>query len=186
MKKKITNSAELIIILLVCIGVVLPNGVYASLFESQEVRAKREITVQFEKVEDKYMGIDSSGKVHFDVNKARDDNVANDIVRIGELVNLYSTAVETGVVPKEAKVNGIPIWGNWCGPGYGHGEPVDVLDEGCRRHDNCYNHKTKNCACNRTLIQYIDQYVSRMSYSEYLMAVAISAYFTYENFRDGC
>jgi hypothetical protein len=31
----------------------------------------------------------------------------------------------------------VPIYGNWCGPGYGSGTPVDQIDDACRIHDQC-------------------------------------------------
>lgn len=32
----------------------------------------------------------------------------------------------------------VPVYGNWCGPNYGSGRPVDALDALCREHDNSY------------------------------------------------
>jgi hypothetical protein len=31
------------------------------------------------------------------------------------------------------------MYGNWCGPRYGSGAPVDALDRCCKEHDDCYN-----------------------------------------------
>jgi hypothetical protein len=38
-------------------------------------------------------------------------------------------------------LDGVPVHGNWCGPGHGKpGSPaVDDLDECCRAHDKCYD-----------------------------------------------
>lgn len=32
----------------------------------------------------------------------------------------------------------LPIYGNWCGPGYGSGTPIDGMDACCQYHDYCY------------------------------------------------
>jgi hypothetical protein len=49
---------------------------------------------------------------------------------------------------------GIPIYGNWCGPGHsGPGTPVDAVDEVCCRHDQCYCERgSLDCSCDRELI----------------------------------
>lgn len=35
------------------------------------------------------------------------------------------------------EVNGFKIYGNWCGPNYGAGQSINIVDEGCRAHDQC-------------------------------------------------
>ncbi|WP_242430264.1 hypothetical protein [Finegoldia magna] len=74
--------------------------------------------------------------------------------------------------------------GNYCGPVYGgkdSDEPVtDVLDEGCRRHDQCYKWSPtlrKNCKCNKDLVDYIDAHKSQMSGTMAKVAWAIRTYF---------
>lgn len=53
--------------------------------------------------------------------------------------------------------SGLPIYGNYCGPGHGdptgNTEPVDAVDAACRTHDECYDRTNYfNCGCDRTLI----------------------------------
>jgi hypothetical protein len=36
-------------------------------------------------------------------------------------------------------VGSMPVYGNWCGPRYGSGVPVDALDRCCKQHDDCYD-----------------------------------------------
>ena len=42
----------------------------------------------------------------------------------------------------------IPIYGNWCGPGYPkpdeNPQSIDALDEACKRHDLCYRSNKTN------------------------------------------
>ena len=55
-----------------------------------------------------------------------------------------------GIVPTSG---GIPIYGNWCGPGHGGGPPIDAVDAVCRAHDLCYDREGYfDCGCNRDLV----------------------------------
>jgi Phospholipase A2 len=52
---------------------------------------------------------------------------------------------------------GLPIYGNYCGPGHGDPTgitpPIDDVDGVCRAHDMCYkNAGSWNCGCDRALI----------------------------------
>lgn len=49
---------------------------------------------------------------------------------------------------------GIPIYGNWCGPGHGGGRTVDNLDACCKVHDKCYGTRGYfSCKCDRALVR---------------------------------
>jgi hypothetical protein len=53
--------------------------------------------------------------------------------------------------------SGLPIYGNYCGPGHGDSTyqtpPVDAVDAVCMAHDACYDRLGYfNCACDRALI----------------------------------
>lgn len=53
--------------------------------------------------------------------------------------------------------SGLPIYGNYCGPGHGDDSgntaPFDAVDAACRRHDLCYRDKGYfHCGCDRDLI----------------------------------
>ena len=85
----------------------------------------------------------------------------------------------------------LPIWGNYCGPGYGTKEstlpPTDILDEGCKAHDNCYKPGggfRSNCECNQDLIDHIAANSHKMSGNMYWTAMAIVVYFSTIN--TGC
>jgi len=52
---------------------------------------------------------------------------------------------------------GLPVYGNYCGPGFGdptgRTPPVDSVDAVCRAHDMCYGATNMfNCGCDRALI----------------------------------
>ena len=62
-----------------------------------------------------------------------------------------------GCSPLFPSGSGLPIYGNYCGPG--HGDPtgatpaVDAVDAVCRAHDLCYGATNMfNCGCDRALI----------------------------------
>lgn len=53
---------------------------------------------------------------------------------------------------------GLPVYGNWCGPGHGGGTPVDDLDRACMEHDRCHGERGYfDCQCDATLVQNIDR-----------------------------
>jgi hypothetical protein len=59
--------------------------------------------------------------------------------------------------PPPASSGGLPIYGNYCGPGHGDPTyttpPVDAVDAVCRAHDRCYDTGGYfNCGCDRALI----------------------------------
>ncbi|WP_347301483.1 hypothetical protein [Dolosigranulum savutiense] len=65
---------------------------------------------------------------------------------------------------------GLPIWGNYCGPWHGGKDSskpaTDILDQGCKAHDQCYNWSLAigdNCECNRALVNHIEANEDKMS-----------------------
>ena len=48
----------------------------------------------------------------------------------------------------------IPVYGNWCGPGFGGPDPpIDAVDQVCCRHDKCFGDRGfDDCGCNRDLL----------------------------------
>ena len=51
--------------------------------------------------------------------------------------------------------SGLPIYGNFCGPGHGdpNKTPIDAVDAACMAHDACYDATNYfNCGCDRALI----------------------------------
>lgn len=72
----------------------------------------------------------------------------------------------------------MPVWGRYCGPGHsGPGDPIDLLDNACMHHDNCYNWGGNNCACDLALIKEIDTVFPRMAPPAQKMARIVRAAF---------
>lgn len=73
---------------------------------------------------------------------------------------------------------GVPIWGNWCGPGHGGGKAKDTLDSLCRTHDLCYRKKGYfACSCDRAIVKGINARVHKMKRAEKRRAAVVSVYF---------
>lgn len=124
-------------------------------------------------------------RLYFDYQSAQNNNESPEVIEQGLLLeSVSSNYAESNTEGYSTRSIGLPIWGNYCGPGYGgkdSDEPVtDVLDEGCRRHDQCYKWSLtlrKNCKCNKDLVDYIDTHKNEMSGTMAKVAWAIRTYF---------
>jgi hypothetical protein len=73
------------------------------------------------------------------------------------------TSKDGVMVPEETVV---PIWGNWCGPGYPkpgeNPKPVDALDVACKAHDLCYAKSGYSaCACDQQLVKTVERLIAK-------------------------
>lgn len=74
---------------------------------------------------------------------------------------------------------GIPIWGAWCGPGHGGGEPEDTFDTLCMRHDRCYIERGYfDCWCDARFRDEIQRFGPQMETRERVAAAATAVWFT--------
>lgn len=93
-----------------------------------------------------------------------------------------TTGVASGSKPTESTPEaGLPVHGNWCGPGHGGGQPVDELDAACMRHDQCYDRNGYfNCRCNQALVNEIDHLIAngRLSGRTAAKALLIRGWFS--------
>lgn len=128
----------------------------------------------------KYVVKSQNKGFYFDIERAKEDGASTDLIEIGRILNNYIDA------NKEFKSRSLqqglsisfPVYGNWCGPGYGSGTPVDILDTACMVHDKCYDSKGYfACSCDRELITTIGDNLYRMGTKEKLAAYAIGTYF---------
>lgn len=112
--------------------------------------------------------------LQFDEKEAEKKGASDEMKQMGKLLEQFSS-----VYDQTGEKMGIPLYGNWCGPNHGGGEPIDYLDAQCKEHDLCYMEKGDfNCTCDQQLIAGIRKYYSRMKPKEKVMAVVIVAYFT--------
>lgn len=176
---------EYALLITICTLILVPNGVYAKTIDAVSEYKSNQIIFEDERILKEYVTIGKDDVLYFDVDKAINNGENDDVIEIGNLFNEFSDDMNKksdGTV----MLRGIPIWGNWCGPGYGSGKPIDLLDEGCRQHDNCYVHGGNNCSCNQRLINYINRNIGRMTGGQSVMARAVKLYFQGENLSKGC
>lgn len=135
----------------------------------------------FEDEFEKYLAEDAHSSVGtvFQIDEAREQGASEDIIKAGQTFNAmeeqYGDAQEGQSSTQKIS---LPIWGNWCGPGYGGGKAKDLLDRACMNHDKCYASKGYfNCSCDRTLISSINRDYNRMHATEKIAATAVKAYF---------
>lgn len=190
--KTILKTREIIAIALLSLFVILPNSVYGAIFQISHQQEIDKLNQEEVRLEDAYLYINSEGVVQLDIKKAIANGESEDTVEICRMANdilaSYQNAEQNidGTEEVASHVPAFAFWGNWCGPSYGSGTPIDILDEGCRRHDNCYVHGGNNCACNQRLISYIDQNYHKMTGGQKVAAQAVRLAFSLENKLEGC
>lgn len=168
------GKIEKIIIALIMVVILIPNTALANMMNPEI----REMDLR-EEVIDKYLYLDASGNVVYERDKAVKDNVDQLTLEVADFVyNFMAQQINSdGAVPFIS----VPVYGNWCGPEYGQGSPIDLLDECCRRHDVCYGeigyHK---CSCDRKLVADIDKYIDRMSGKQYVAALGVRKWMNYK------
>lgn len=131
----------------------------------------------------------SDGRVEFDTEAAKANGETDEIIEIGEGVNELSAAYYNaahGIATHE----GLPLYGNYCGPGYGgedNGTPIDALDAACKTHDLCYAENGYfNCTCDQDLIDEINSKIQYMSGAQLSMAKKVLVYFKAQMAANGC
>jgi len=126
---------------------------YSRAYPEKPVALPKEMQEQQNRLE-RYVAVSKEGHVTFDVDAAIAAGEDKEIMEIGRRLNEFSRAMNN---PTRS---GIPVYGNWCGPWYGDGEPIDALDAICRAHDQCYDFAGwLDCGCDATLRQQIMNYL---------------------------
>lgn len=96
--------------------------------------------------------------------------------------NEHSKGAAQDVYQPQLDLPRIPIYGHWCGPGFGSGAPIDAVDTACMHHDLCYGKSgTLDCGCNNSLVAELTKVLAlnpRISAEARAKAAAIIAYFT--------
>lgn len=79
-------------------------------------------------------------------------------------------------------LEGLKIYGRWCGPGHGGGHPIDAVDAACKKHDECYGRNGYfNCDCDEAVVR--DAY--RAAFSPGISAQARAAGLAVANYFGG-
>ena len=115
-----------------------------------------------------------------------DEELWNDVLnRLALLENRVTTRVnivrENAIGTYTTPEDGFPVYGRWCGPGHGGGEPIDDVDRACMEHDKCYGKRGYlDCQCDSQLIADLNRAMGsgKLSPKGYAAAVAISAWFS--------
>ncbi len=125
--------------------------------------------------------------VYFDLEKAKNNGEKQSVIDQGLRIESISNFYNKNGNDKSLRAISLtmPVWGNYCGPGISGDnftkEPIDILDEGCRRHDLCYKGAGigVNCECNAQLVKYIDDNYHKMKgFLISATALAIKAFFS--------
>lgn len=181
MKTKLFNR----ILIILLIGILLtPSKLFVSAFKYEKKTDNDKLTetvLRYVENEDNLL--------QFNLPRAHNDRVNKEIIEIGLLFNKYSEAMNKQTTNRglSTRTLSIPIWGNWCGYGYGSGDPIDLLDYACKLHDQCYEkNKYWDCDCDKALIDRIDGDLDDMTSGQRKAAIAIKAYFLAQRFVNGC
>ena len=124
---------------------VIPTNALASSFKLTEADDEEKLLLE-------YIYVDKHGVPEFDKERAIEDELGQEIIEAGELfqriVNVEMNIDDSRVQPNAR----IPVWGNWCGPEYGSGVPIDILDSICKEHDLCYSRRGYHkCSCDEAM-----------------------------------
>lgn len=117
-----------------------------------------------------YAQLDATGNIqYFDISEAVSDKADSAVIDAAKVFNSSTFSADqgssvSGVVSPQW---GIPVHGNWCGPGHsGPAAPIDLLDTRCQTHDRCYATQGYfNKACDRQLVASIALDLSQSRYS---------------------
>lgn len=159
MKKLITSLTAILLIF----------GVQSSFAAPPVDRNSESYREQVSAQAQSYVTTNEYGEVYFDTQKAKNDGVSTDVLTIGQYVNAFSKA--NSEYPNRD-------WGftkagqgmfdgyRYCGYGNLGGTPTNVLDQGCKEHDDCYDARGwGKCSCDEDLKNYIKRNKDKMGFS---------------------
>lgn len=112
----------------------------------------------------KYIKISEEGKPEYNREEAINNNVDDEVLGIADKTYEFMMSQYNDASDIQPMATAFPIYGNWCGPNYGSGTPIDLLDTGCKNHDNCYKKRGRHkCSCDKEFLQYINSRYSKMT-----------------------
>lgn len=138
-------------ILAVVLAVIflVPEGTLAVGYEKEVYELSRDTDVII-----RYINIDKDMKVEFDRQKAINDGVNKNAIRMGDEFMKYCTYTHNSMSQKITQFRfTMAIHGRYCGPRHsGPGKPIDKLDAACKAHDECYAKRGRHrCSCDHAL-----------------------------------
>lgn len=131
-----------------------------------------------------YLRVDENNRGFFDVEAAKENYESEDVIYVGKQVNAFAAQdMPSTLRSSEWEItkagSGIFSGYRYCGYGNLGGNPTNVLDEGCRQHDNCYDRLGwGKCSCDSDFIAYINRNSSRMGWQEWAQAQGAKLYFS--------
>lgn len=157
--------------------IVFISTPWISVVNAKDLSASRELERKYSRISE-YFQFKDKNVIVYDREQAVADHVDKEILKMADQIYLYgkedskydNLKVEvTGRSDKvtETATSGVPIYGNWCGPGRppkGKNPPaIDTLDRGCRAHDKCYDKRGYHkCSCDREFLSYIKRNRNKM------------------------
>ena len=101
------------------------------------------------------------------------------------ILSFSASADSTDEIRSLNNIAGFSVYGNWCGPNHPKDiknakNPIDILDNQCKKHDLCYVEKGEfDCSCDRNMVLDIDNTQKRNHYTQaqYLLAQNIKVHF---------
>lgn len=137
---------------------------------------------QILEIMNEYIFVNENGIREFDLNTAINNNVPDEILEIGNIMNniVLETEKEKGnddLTVKIVKRATFLVYGNYCGYGNnGKGKmPIDDLDTSCMYHDYCYIHGGNNTDCNRKFVDRLRVVIKNAKKFSYKYDVAVGA-----------
>ncbi|WP_431802485.1 hypothetical protein [Halobacillus andaensis] len=136
---------------------------------------------------EKYIVTDGED-VTFDYEKAKEDGQSDFVLDVGQNINQVNNAYQNEPADGEmTTMNGFPVYGNWCGPKHGGGDPIDSLDRICMMHDKEYDrYGYFDCESDARLIERINGNYDYMGDNEKKWASAIKSWMTGQMAARGC
>ena len=139
---------------------------------------------EVERVIAEYIITTDDGQVIFDSERAEEDGQSEFLIESGELINQLNQEYNPSAISPRIS---LPVWGNWCGPGYGGGPTKDLLDAACKQHDLDYGkYGYFDCNSDKRLIARIVVNYPSMGFLEKQMGAAVVGYFQAQAAVNGC
>lgn len=182
--ERLKKKVSLICCFILTAVFLCPTNAMASAAGAYELEQNVEIIMQ-------YITVDEEGRVTFDAEQAMLNQETDEIIQAGyeaekiaEIYYRYNHG--TSMQRMEIDIT-VPYHGNWCGPGYGSGMPVDYLDRACQWHDFCYqDFGYWNCVCDQGFIDRIDRDYHLMGAIEQQKAMGAVTAFSALMVAHGC